>query len=174
MPVASGGDVYYNVRRLDTENFPAANWKEMQAGLTVDWKPRNEAQKSKILWFCLWKHTVENIASSSWERSPRMAHRMFSDCAIASGETIDIHCGGSDLLFRTTKTGAQSEAATGKSLAGIGCTNAFVTVNGKKKMSKSLLYYNSRFVGWGIGRVILTPAPLGGRMNLTPPAPPPC
>jgi cysteinyl-tRNA synthetase len=54
------------------------------------------------------------------------------------GETIDIHCGGSDLTFPHHENEiAQSEAATGKSLANYWMHNAFVTVNGKK-MSKSL------------------------------------
>jgi cysteinyl-tRNA synthetase len=54
------------------------------------------------------------------------------------GETIDIHCGGSDLTFPHHENEiAQSEAATGKSLAKYWMHNAFVTVNGKK-MSKSL------------------------------------
>jgi len=60
---------------------------------------------------------------------------MVRDCL---GETIDIHCGGSDLTFPHHENEiAQSEAATGKSLANYWMHNAFVTVNGKK-MSKSL------------------------------------
>jgi cysteinyl-tRNA synthetase len=60
---------------------------------------------------------------------------MVRDCL---GETIDIHCGGSDLTFPHHENEiAQSEAATGKSLAKYWMHNAFVTVNGKK-MSKSL------------------------------------
>jgi cysteinyl-tRNA synthetase len=60
---------------------------------------------------------------------------MVRDCL---GETIDIHCGGSDLTFPHHENEiAQSEAATGKPLAKYWMHNAFVTVNGKK-MSKSL------------------------------------
>jgi cysteinyl-tRNA synthetase len=60
---------------------------------------------------------------------------MVRDCL---GETIDIHCGGSDLTFPHHENEiAQSEAATGKSLANYWMHNAFVTVNGRK-MSKSL------------------------------------
>jgi cysteinyl-tRNA synthetase len=60
---------------------------------------------------------------------------MVRDCL---GETIDIHCGGSDLTFPHHENEiAQSEAATGKSLANYWMHNAFVTVNGTK-MSKTL------------------------------------
>jgi cysteinyl-tRNA synthetase len=91
--------------------------------------------------FALWKSAKpgEPAWDSSWGKGRPGWHiecsAMVRDCL---GETIDIHCGGSDLTFPHHENEiAQSEAATGKSLAKYWMHNAFVTVNGKK-MSKSL------------------------------------
>ena len=54
------------------------------------------------------------------------------------GDTIDIHLGGSDLIFPHHENEiAQSEAANGKKLANYWLHNGMVNVNGQK-MSKSL------------------------------------
>ncbi len=141
---ASGGDVYYNVRQFaDYGKLSGRKLEEMQAGASGRLETAEiEAQKKRDPSdFALWKSAKpgEPAWESSWGKGRPGWHiecsAMVRDCL---GETIDIHCGGSDLTFPHHENEiAQSEAVTGKSLANYWMHNAFVTVNGKK-MSKSL------------------------------------
>ncbi|MEG3987770.1 cysteine--tRNA ligase [Microcoleus sp. S28C3] len=141
---ASGGDVYYNVRQFaDYGKLSGRKLEEMQAGASGRLETAEiEAQKKQDSSdFALWKSAKpgEPAWDSSWGKGRPGWHiecsAMVRDCL---GETIDIHCGGSDLIFPHHENEiAQSEAATGKSLANYWMHNAFVTVKGKK-MSKSL------------------------------------
>ena len=141
---ASGGDVYYNVRKFaDYGKLSGRKLEEMQAGASGRLETAEiEAQKKRDTSdFALWKSAKpgEPAWESSWGKGRPGWHiecsAMVRDCL---GETIDIHCGGSDLTFPHHENEiAQSEAATGKSLANYWMHNAFVTVNGRK-MSKSL------------------------------------
>ncbi|MEG4442609.1 cysteine--tRNA ligase [Microcoleus sp. AT9_B5] len=141
---ASGGDVYYNVRQFaDYGKLSGRKLEEMQAGASGRLETAEiEAQKKQDSSdFALWKSAKpgEPAWDSSWGKGRPGWHiecsAMVRDCL---GETIDIHCGGSDLTFPHHENEiAQSEAATGKSLANYWMHNAFVTVKGKK-MSKSL------------------------------------
>ncbi|MEG4914851.1 MULTISPECIES: cysteine--tRNA ligase [unclassified Microcoleus] len=141
---ASGGDVYYKVRQFaDYGKLSGRKLEEMQAGASGRLETAEiEAQKKQDSSdFALWKSAKpgEPAWDSSWGKGRPGWHiecsAMVRDCL---GETIDIHCGGSDLTFPHHENEiAQSEAATGKSLANYWMHNAFVTVNGKK-MSKSL------------------------------------
>ncbi|XZN99828.1 MAG: cysteine--tRNA ligase [Microcoleus sp.] len=141
---ASGGDVYYNVRQFaDYGKLSGRKLEEMQAGASGRLETEEiEAQKKQDSSdFALWKSAKlgEPAWESSWGKGRPGWHiecsAMVRDCL---GETIDIHCGGSDLTFPHHENEiAQSEAVTGKSLANYWMHNAFVTVNGKK-MSKSL------------------------------------
>ncbi|MEG4497241.1 cysteine--tRNA ligase [Microcoleus sp. F10-C6] len=141
---ASGGDVYYSVRQFpDYGKLSGRKLEEMQAGASGRLETAEiEAQKKQDSSdFALWKSAKpgEPAWDSSWGKGRPGWHiecsAMVRDCL---GETIDIHCGGSDLTFPHHENEiAQSEAATGKSLANYWMHNAFVTVNGKK-MSKSL------------------------------------
>ncbi|MEG4086770.1 cysteine--tRNA ligase [Microcoleus sp. POL10_C6] len=141
---ASGGDVYYKVRQFaDYGKLSGRKLEEMQAGASGRLETAEiEAQKKQDSSdFALWKSAKpgEPAWDSSWGKGRPGWHiecsAMVRDCL---GETIDIHCGGSDLTFPHHENEiAQSEAATGKSLANYWMHNAFVTVNGRK-MSKSL------------------------------------
>ena len=141
---ASGGDVYYNVRQFaDYGKLSGRKLEEMQAGASGRLETAEiEAQKKRDPSdFALWKSAKpgEPAWDSSWGKGRPGWHiecsAMVRDCL---GETIDIHCGGSDLTFPHHENEiAQSEAATGKLLANYWMHNAFVIVNGKK-MSKSL------------------------------------
>ncbi|TAF43786.1 MAG: cysteine--tRNA ligase [Oscillatoriales cyanobacterium] len=141
---ASSGDVYYNVRQFtDYGKLSGRKLEEMQAGASGRLETAEiEAQKKQDPSdFALWKSAKpgEPAWDSSWGKGRPGWHiecsAMVRDCL---GETIDIHCGGSDLIFPHHENEiAQSEAVTGKSLANYWMHNAFVTVNGKK-MSKSL------------------------------------
>jgi len=141
---ASSGDVYYKVRQFaDYGKLSGRKLEEMQAGASGRLETAEiEAQKKQDSSdFALWKSAKpgEPAWDSSWGKGRPGWHiecsAMVRDCL---GETIDIHCGGSDLTFPHHENEiAQSEAATGKPLAKYWMHNAFVTVNGKK-MSKSL------------------------------------
>ncbi len=141
---ASSGDVYYNVRQFtDYGKLSGRKLEEMQAGASgrLETAEIEAHKKQDPSDFALWKSAKpgEPAWDSSWGKGRPGWHiecsAMVRDCL---GETIDIHCGGSDLTFPHHENEiAQSEAATGKSLANYWMHNAFVTVNGKK-MSKSL------------------------------------
>ncbi len=141
---ASGGDVYYNVRKFaDYGKLSGRKLEEMEAGASGRLEAAEiEAQKKQDSSdFALWKSAKpgEPAWDSDWGKGRPGWHiecsAMVRDCF---GETIDIHCGGSDLTFPHHENEiAQSEAVTGKTLANYWMHNAFVTVNGKK-MSKSL------------------------------------
>ncbi|MBD1829608.1 cysteine--tRNA ligase [Microcoleus vaginatus GB1-A2] len=141
---ASGGDVYYKVRQFaDYGKLSGRKLEEMQAGASgrLETAEIGAQKKQDPSDFALWKMAKpgEPAWESSWGKGRPGWHiecsAMVRDCL---GETIDIHCGGSDLTFPHHENEiAQSEAATGKPLANYWMHNAFVTVNGKK-MSKSL------------------------------------
>lgn len=91
--------------------------------------------------FALWKTSKEN--EPSWE-SPwgpgRPGWHIECSCMAFDllGETIDIHAGGTDLVFPHHENEiAQSESRTGKTFARYWLHGAFVNVD-NRKMSKSL------------------------------------
>ena len=91
--------------------------------------------------FALWK--AAKPGEPSWE-SPWGQGRpgWHIECSVMStrylGETLDIHGGGSDLIFPHHENEvAQAEALTGKPFVRYWMHNGFITVN-KEKMSKSL------------------------------------
>ncbi len=93
--------------------------------------------------FSLWKfHTEEDGQvhyNASFGKGRPGWHIECSAMSINElGETIDIHTGGSDLIFpHHTNEIAQSEAITGKKFVNYWLHGAFITIDGKK-MSKSL------------------------------------
>ncbi len=135
---AVDGDIYYAV-----EKFPGYGklsgraLEDMMAGARVD---VNE-KKRNPLDFALWKASKEG---EPWWDSPWGHGRpgWHLECSVMSqrylGDTFDIHGGGEDLIFPHHENEiAQSEGATGKSLARLWVHNGFVRVN-SEKMSKSL------------------------------------
>ena len=64
---------------------------------------------------------------------PRMAPRVLGDVHEYLGETLDLHCGGVDLVFPHHEDEiAQSEAATGKSFSRVWCHGEFLLTDGAK------------------------------------------
>lgn len=141
---SAGGDVYYKV-----EDFPeygklsGRRLEEMQVGASgrVEVEAADAAKKKNPYDFALWKGAKpgEPAWESPWGSGRPGWHiecsAMVRDCL---GETIDIHGGGADLIFPHHENEiAQSEAATGKTLAKYWLHNGFVTIN-SEKMSKSL------------------------------------
>lgn len=138
------GDVYYSVRRFDDYGkLSGRKLEDLQAGASgrVDVADSTEPKKKDPFDFALWKSAKPE--EPSWE-SPWGPGRpgWHIECSAMVrdmlGETIDIHTGGSDLVFPHHENEiAQSEAVTGKSLARYWLHNGMVKVDGEK-MSKSL------------------------------------
>ncbi|OCR02752.1 cysteine--tRNA ligase [Oscillatoriales cyanobacterium USR001] len=140
----SGGDVYYKVRQFsEYGKLSGRKFDEMQAGASgrVESEEMEAQKKQDPFDFALWKGAKpgEPTWDSPWGSGRPGWHIECSAMVRESlGETIDIHCGGADLIFPHHENEiAQSEAVTGKPLATYWLHNGFVTVNGEK-MSKSL------------------------------------
>ena len=140
----SGGDVYYAVRRFNVYGkLSGRKLEELQAGASgrVALDNPGAPQKRDPFDFALWKSakTDEPSWESPWGQGRPGWHiecsAMVRDCF---GDTIDMHMGGSDLIFPHHENEiAQSEAASGKPLANYWLHNGMVKVGGEK-MSKSL------------------------------------
>ena len=138
------GDVYYSVRQFsDYGKLSGRKLEDLQAGASgrVAVEDSEAAKKKDPFDFALWKSAKEG--EPSWE-SPWGAGRpgWHIECSAMVrerlGETIDLHVGGSDLIFPHHENEiAQSEASTGKPLANYWLHNGMVKVEGEK-MSKSL------------------------------------
>ncbi|ACK71134.1 cysteinyl-tRNA synthetase [Gloeothece citriformis PCC 7424] len=138
------GDVYYSVRSFsDYGKLSGRKLEDLQAGASgrVDLEDSESQKKKDPFDFALWK--AAKPGEPSWE-SPWGLGRpgWHIECSAMVrerlGETIDIHVGGSDLIFPHHENEiAQSEAATGKPLARYWMHNGMVKVGGEK-MSKSL------------------------------------
>jgi cysteinyl-tRNA synthetase len=133
-----GGDIFYAVERFSGYGkLSGRNLDDMLAGARID---VNE-KKRNPLDFVLWKASKEG---EPWWESPwgRGRPGWHLECSVMSrrylGETFDIHGGGEDLIFPHHENEiAQSEGATGSTLARYWIHNGFVRVN-SEKMSKSL------------------------------------
>jgi len=136
---ASGGDVYFRVR-----SFPAygqlsgQDMEELEEGASD--RSIMEADKEDPRDFVLWKAQKEGEPAwnSPWGPGRPGWHIECSAMAMAYiGETVDIHCGGKDLLFPHHENElAQSEGATGKPFVRYWMHNGFINT-GNEKMSKS-------------------------------------
>lgn len=134
----SGGDVYYRAKK-----FPGYGklshqpLEELEAGARIDVADIKEDPMD----FCLWKGAKpgEPFWDSPWGKGRPGWH---IECSAMAGrylgKTIDIHCGGLDLIFPHHENEiAQSEAANGCEFAHYWMHNGFINVD-NHKMSKSL------------------------------------
>ncbi len=120
---------YGRLSRLDT--------REIQSGARV---AQDDYSKENAQDFALWKSAKpEDEAcgaawNSPWGRGRPGWHLECSAMAMAIlGETLDLHCGGIDLIFPHHEDEiAQSEAATGKEFARCWCHGEFLLTDGAK------------------------------------------
>ncbi|NLA85921.1 MAG: cysteine--tRNA ligase, partial [Clostridiales bacterium] len=134
----SGGDVYYRTEKFgEYGKLSHQETEELVAGARVDVRDAKESP----LDFALWK--AAKPGEPSWE-SPWGLGRpgWHIECSAMSnrylGETIDIHCGGQDLMFPHHENEiAQSEAASGVPFVRCWLHNGYINID-NKKMSKSL------------------------------------
>ncbi|HSP48535.1 MAG TPA: cysteine--tRNA ligase [Clostridiaceae bacterium] len=132
------GDVYFATKKFNEYGkLSGQNLDDLQSGARIEVDER----KQDPMDFALWKTSKEN--EPSWE-SPwgpgRPGWHIECSCMAFDllGETIDIHAGGTDLVFPHHENEiAQSESRTGKTFAHYWLHGAFVNVD-NRKMSKSL------------------------------------
>jgi cysteinyl-tRNA synthetase len=132
------GDVYYRVRNFKNYGkLSGKNIEDLEAGARVE---VNE-NKEDPLDFALWKSSKEGeiFWESPWGHGRPGWH---IECSSMStkylGATLDIHGGGSDLIFPHHENEiAQTESYTDKKFVNYWIHNGFVMIN-KEKMSKSL------------------------------------
>lgn len=134
------GDVYYAVQRFPVYGkLSGRSLDQMEAGASG--RVEEETSKRHPLDFALWKAAKpgEPEWDSPWGKGRPGWH---IECSAMVKETlgteIDIHVGGSDLIFPHHENEiAQSEAVTTRQLARYWMHNGFVKIQGEK-MSKSL------------------------------------
>jgi cysteinyl-tRNA synthetase len=122
-------DGYGKLSRLDT--------REIQSGARV---AQDDYSKENAQDFALWKSAKPEDEAcgaawdSPWGRGRPGWHLECSAMAMALlGETLDLHCGGIDLIFPHHEDEiAQSEAATGKEFARCWCHGEFLLTEGAK------------------------------------------
>ncbi|MEB3290640.1 MAG: cysteine--tRNA ligase [Leptolyngbya sp.] len=137
----ANGDVYYAVRKFEGYGKLSGRKREdMQAGASGRVSVE-ESIKQDPFDFALWKGAKagEPFWESPWGPG-RPGWHIECSAMIRDrfGDSIDIHMGGSDLIFPHHENEiAQSEAATGHPLAQVWMHNGMVNVGGEK-MSKSL------------------------------------
>ncbi|MBS6445014.1 MAG: cysteine--tRNA ligase [Ruminococcus sp.] len=134
----SNGDVYFRTTKFKKygklSHMPI---EDLQAGARID----ISEHKENPLDFAVWKSAKPNEPywDSPWGKGRPGWH---IECSAMSryyiGDTLDIHCGGQDLIFPHHENEiAQSECATGKTLANYWMHNGYINVD-NVKMSKSL------------------------------------
>ena len=134
----SGGDVYYRAKKFSGYGkLSHQPLEDLEAGARIDVTEVKEDPMD----FCLWKGAKpgEPYWDSPWGKGRPGWHIECSAMACRYlGTTIDIHCGGLDLIFPHHENEiAQSEAANGCEFAHYWMHNGFINVD-NHKMSKSL------------------------------------
>jgi cysteinyl-tRNA synthetase len=135
---ADDGSVYYAIRKFPTYGrLSRLDTRDIKAGARV---AQDDYAKENAQDFALWKaarpedEAAKAAWDSPWGRGRPGWHLECSAMAMAIlGETIDLHCGGVDLIFPHHEDEiAQSEAATGKTFARAWCHSEFLLTDGTK------------------------------------------
>ncbi len=134
----AGGDVYYRAKKFKGYGkLSHQPLEDLEAGARIETGDIKEDPMD----FCLWKGAKpgEPFWESPWGNGRPGWHIECSAMACRYlGETIDIHCGGLDLIFPHHENEiAQSEAANGCDFSHYWMHNGFINVD-NHKMSKSL------------------------------------
>ena len=134
----SNGDVYFRAKKFDEYGkLSHQPLEDLEAGARIDVTDIKEDPMD----FCLWKGAKpgEPYWESPWGDGRPGWH---IECSAMAGrylgKTIDIHCGGQDLVFPHHENEiAQSECANGCDFAHYWMHNGYINVD-NRKMSKSL------------------------------------
>jgi cysteinyl-tRNA synthetase len=131
------GDVYFSIRSFkEYGKLSGRKLEDLQVGARVEVDKRKKDPAD----FALWKGNDEGLFwKSPWGHGRPGWHIECSALAKEYlGDSIDIHCGGMDLIFPHHENEiAQSEALNEKTFANYWLHNAFLNID-KEKMSKSL------------------------------------
>jgi cysteinyl-tRNA synthetase len=135
---ADDGSVYFAIDRFPGYGrLSRLDKREVRAGARVS---QDEYSKENAQDFALWKAAKDEDEAagaawdSPWGRGRPGWHLECSAMAIdLLGDTLDIHCGGIDLVFPHHEDEiAQSEAATGRTFSRFWCHGAFLLTDGAK------------------------------------------
>ncbi len=134
----ANGDVYFRAAKFEGYGkLSHQPLEELEAGARID----VSEQKEDPMDFCLWKSAKpgEPHWPSPWGEGRPGWH---IECSAMAehylGKTIDIHCGGQDLIFPHHENEiAQSECANGCTFSRYWMHNGYINVD-NRKMSKSL------------------------------------
>ncbi len=134
----AGGDVYFRSKKFkDYGKLSHQPLEDLEAGARIETGDIKEDPMD----FCLWKGAKEGepFWESPWGKGRPGWH---IECSAMAGrylgKTIDIHCGGLDLIFPHHENEiAQSECANGCEFSHYWMHNGFINVD-NHKMSKSL------------------------------------
>src|SRR6266542_1840149 len=135
---AEDGSVYFAIGRFaDYGRLSRLDTREIKPGARV---AQDDYTKENAQDFALWKAAKEEDESagaawdSPWGRGRPGWHLECSAMAMRYlGATMDIHCGGVDLVFPHHEDEiAQSEGATGKTFARFWCHGEFLLTDGSK------------------------------------------
>jgi cysteinyl-tRNA synthetase len=134
--VAEDGSVYFAIDRFPGYGkLSRLDTREVRSGARVS---QDEYSKENAQDFALWKGAKpeDERAGAAWDspwgRGRPGWHLECSAMAMEElGETLDIHCGGVDLIFPHHEDEiAQSEAATGVTFSRVWCHGAFLLTEG--------------------------------------------
>ena len=135
---ADDGSVYFAIGRFPGYGkLSRLDAREIQAGARV---AADDYNKEDVRDFALWKAAKpeDEKAGAAWD-SPwgRGRPGWHLECSAMArkhlGDTLDIHCGGVDLIFPHHEDEiAQSEAATGVTFARVWCHGEFLLTDGAK------------------------------------------
>lgn len=136
----SGGDVYFRAEKFSQYGkLSHQPLDELKEGASE--RGASSEQKESPMDFTLWKAAKEGepFWESPWGKGRPGWH---IECSAMSGKylgkTIDIHCGGQDLIFPHHENEiAQSECANGCEFSRYWMHNGYINVD-NRKMSKSL------------------------------------
>jgi cysteinyl-tRNA synthetase len=140
---ADDGSVYFAIGRFPGYGkLSRLDTRELKTGARV---AQDDYSKENAQDFALWKAAKDEDEAtgaawdSPWGRGRPGWHLEGSAMAVdLLGETLDIHCGGIDLIFPHHEDEiAQSEAATGHQFSRFWCHGAFLLTDGAK-MAKRL------------------------------------
>ena len=136
--LADDGSVYYAIDRFDGYGkLSRLDTREIKSGARV---AQDDYTKENAQDFALWKAAKEEDEAtaaawdSPWGRGRPGWHLECSAMAMRYlGATMDIHCGGVDLVFPHHEDEiAQSEGATGKTFSRLWCHGEFLLTDGSK------------------------------------------
>ena len=136
--LAEDGSVYFAIDRFPSYGkLSRLDTREIKSGARV---AQDDYSKENAQDFALWKAAkAEDEASgaawdSPWGRGRPGWHLECSAMAMKFlGKTLDIHCGGVDLVFPHHEDEiAQSEAATGETFSRVWCHGEFLLTDGAK------------------------------------------